>query len=42
MTYKEFKKAVQLFDGWIENEIAYFPSVYQKEQFLKYQESKGE
>jgi hypothetical protein len=30
-----FRKLVKQFGGWIETGVARFPSVYQKDQFLK-------
>jgi hypothetical protein len=33
MTYSAFKKLVKAHGGWIENGIAYFPTVHQKQQF---------
>jgi hypothetical protein len=33
MTKAQFAKLVKQFDGWMEGDIARFPSVYQKEQF---------
>jgi hypothetical protein len=35
MTYAEFKKLVKKYKGWIEGDIARFPSPYLKEQFEK-------
>lgn len=32
MKLREFKKIVKKYNGWMENGIAYFPSVYLKEQ----------
>jgi hypothetical protein len=36
MSMKTFKAGVKKFQGWIEGEVAYFPSVYLKEQFEKW------
>ena len=30
-----FRRLVKKFGGWIESGVARFPSVYQKDQFLK-------
>lgn len=35
MTRKEFLALVKRFHGWIEGNVAHFPSVYLKEQFEK-------
>ncbi len=35
MTYKEFKKLIEKHSGWLEDEVARFPSVWHKEQFEK-------
>lgn len=32
---REVRKLVKKYRGWIENNRAYFPSVYLKEEFLK-------
>ncbi len=36
MTKKEFTKIARQFKGWMEGDIARFPSVHQKEQFEKF------
>ena len=35
MAFRDFKKLVRKYRGWIEGDIARFPSVYLKEQFEK-------
>lgn len=35
MTRKEFVKLVKQFQGWMEGDMARFPSVWHKEQFCK-------
>jgi predicted metal-dependent hydrolase len=35
LTWTEFKRLVKKHHGWIENEVARFPTVYDKEQFEK-------
>jgi len=35
MTKKQFAALARKFGGWMEGDIARFPSVYQKEQFEK-------
>lgn len=35
LSWKEFKRLVAKHHGWIENEVARFPTVYDKEQFEK-------
>jgi len=35
MPTKDFRKLVKTYGGWIEGNQAYFPSVHQKDQFLK-------
>lgn len=36
MSYKDFKAAVKKFGGWIERDMALFPSVHQKQQFERH------
>ena len=40
MTYKTFKALVKKHKGWIEGGVAYFPSVWNREQFEKDPENK--
>lgn len=35
MTTKQFNALIKKFGGWTDNGVAYFPSVYQREQFEK-------
>jgi len=35
MTNSTFRKLVAKYQGWLENGVARFPSVYLKEQFVK-------
>ena len=35
MKLKDFKKLVRKWSGWIEGNMAYFPSVWHREQFQK-------
>lgn len=40
MTTKEYKKAVAKFNGWVEGDVARFPTPHLLAQFLKYLEDK--
>ena len=42
MTKREFTKLAKQFGGWMEGDIARFPSVHQKEQFEKLISNEGE
>lgn len=41
MTYEKWIAAVKKFEGWMEGGIARFPSVYLKDEFLKYVAENG-
>jgi hypothetical protein len=36
LNFKEFKAAVKKFNGWIEGDVARFPTVHDKECFEKF------
>lgn len=39
MPYAHFKMAVKAHNGWIEGDVARFPTVYDKQQFERYCEA---